>query len=298
MSTTKTLCVILHYGSEADTNMCIESLLTEDNIDIVVSDNDPSQSYLPSPALQAHVKLFRTGGLAGFSEGNNLAVGAHLDNEHDSIFILNNDTIVRPGAISFLHSTLFATRVGAVGPCMPFASDPEKIWACGGYIRKSRLTIGGLQPKSEAPYEVDYLPAAAILCRSEIWKTIGGFDEDYFFAYEEAEFALEVKKRGFKVVVDPRAIILHKVGMSSHVKPEAIYNGMRNRLIFARYLYGPYVGFLYGILATFASTVRAGLVDDFKKKIRILADAVLDDIAGAPLNRETLNSIAIKHRGR
>jgi len=294
----KTLCVILHYGSEADTNNCIESLLNEDSIDIVISDNDPSQSYLPSAELQAYVKLFRTGGLAGFSEGNNLAVRAHLRDDHDSVFILNNDTIVRPSAINLLRSTLFTNGVGAVGPCMPFASDPEKIWACGGYIKKSKIIIGGLQPKSETPYEVDYLPGAAILCTAEIWKEIGGFDEDYFLAYEEAEFALEVKKRGFKVVVDPRAIILHKVGMSSQIKPEYVYNGIRNRLIFARYLYGPYVGFFYGVLVTIASTVRAGLVGDFQRKVRILADAVYDELVGAPLNRGTLDSVASKHGAR
>lgn len=47
MTLNKTLCVILHYGSEIDTNNCIESLLSEDGLDIVVADNDPSQSYKP-----------------------------------------------------------------------------------------------------------------------------------------------------------------------------------------------------------------------------------------------------------
>ena len=40
----RTLCVILHYGSENLTNECIKSLINNKftNIDVVVSDNDPS----------------------------------------------------------------------------------------------------------------------------------------------------------------------------------------------------------------------------------------------------------------
>jgi GT2 family glycosyltransferase len=294
----RTLCVILHYGSEADTNNCIESLLNEDEIDIVVSDNDPCQSYLPPGELQAHVKTVKTGGTAGFSEGNNIAVRANLTVNHDSVFILNNDTVVNPGAINILRSTLFLDGVGAVGPCMPYASDTEKIWACGGYINKLKLAIGGLQPQFKIPYEVDYLPGAAILCRADIWKKIGGLSEDYFLAYEEAEFALEVRSHGLKVMVDPRAVILHKVGMSSQVKPEYFYNGIRGQLIFAKYLYGPRFGFIYGALVTAASSVRAGIFKEFFNKMRIFAKAIYDEATGEPLDRQALDSIAFRYSRR
>jgi len=294
----KTLCVILHYGSEADTNGCIESLICENKIDIAVSDNDPRQSYLPPVDLRARVKLFRTGGSARFSEGNNIAARAFLSSHHDSVFILNNDTIVTPGAIDLLRSTLFLDGVGAVGPCMPYASDQEKVWACGGYIDKLRLNIGGMQPKSKLPYEVDYLPAAAILCRTEVWKTVGGLSESYFIAYEEAEFALDVRRYGYKVIADPRAVVLHKVGMSSEQKPEYYYNGLRNRLIFSKYLYGPHFGFLYGVLVTSGlavSTIWRQNFQDFYRNMRILVKAIIDEGTGAPLDRQhVLNSAIMK----
>ena len=290
----RTLCVILHYGSEADTNNCIGSVLGEDNVDIVISDNDPRQSYLPPSELEAHIKLVRTGGSAGFSEGNNMAVRGNLTVEHNSVFILNNDTIVTPGALSLLRSTLFTDGVGAVGPCMPYASDTTKVWACGGYINKPKLITAGLQPKFTTPYEVDYLPGAAILCRSEIWNRIGGLSEDYFLRYEEAEFALEVRRHGFKVVVDPSAVVLHRVGMSSQRKPEYFYNDIRSRLVFAKYLYGPRIGFLYGILVTAITSARAKTFKDSPKRMRIFAEAIFDEARGAPLDKQALSSIAAR----
>lgn len=289
----KTLCVILHYGSEMDTNHCVESMLQETHLDIVISDNDPSQTYEPPNHLKDHVKIIRTGGLAGFSEGNNIGVSAFLCQDHDAVLLLNNDTIVSEDAIKQMRQTLLQPRVGAVGPCLPYASNPEIIWACGGYIQRKRLNIGGYQPKSPQPYEVDYLPGTAIMCHSDIWKKTGGLSEKYFLAYEEAEFALEISRLGYKILVDPRATILHKVGMSGQQKPEYFYNNVRNRIIFSKYLFGKNYGHFRAILVTLI-TIRSRTVQGFIEKIRLWHQAVVDDLTGRPLNRLTLEQISQK----
>ena len=287
----KVLCVILHYGAEDDTNKCIQSLIHVAGLDLVIADNDPRQSYQPPEHLRGVVQLVRTGGRAGFSEGNNIGVRAFLRDSHDSILLLNNDTIVRDGAIDYLRETLFSAGVGAVGPCMPYANAPTKIWACGGYINKRNLAIGSVHTRLAYPYEVDYLPGAAIFCRSEIWEDIGGLNEDYFLGYEEAEFALEVKKRGFMVMVDPRSVVLHKVGMSSQLNPEYFYNMIRNKLIFSTYIYGKVAGLAYGVVVTLSS-VRARSKLGRRQRIRLWARAVSDQIKGVSVDRRVLNCVA------
>ena len=289
----KTLCVILHYGSVDDTNKCIESIAHEKNLDIIVVDNDPSQSYEPPEIIRGLITVIKTGGVAGFSEGNNIGVNSFLKEDHYSILILNNDTIVTKGALDFLRNTLDSSHIGAVGPCMPYSGSPDKIWACGGYINKLTLSIGGLQPRGDLPYIVDYLPGAAILCRSDLWRKICGFNKAYFLAYEEAELCLEIIKHGFKVMVDPRSVILHKVGMSSQQKPEYFYNSVRNRLIFSKYLYVKALGLIYGILITLAS-VRSRNLKNTYLKIRLWGKAVSDDISGRQINREIFQSIACR----
>jgi len=292
-----TLCVILHYGDENDTNRCLKSLQMEDDLDIVISDNDPLQSYSLPPEFANNVNIIRTGGSAGFSEGNNMAVKSFLSDNHDYIFILNNDTIVQNGAIKLLKDCMEDESVGAVGPCMPFADVPDEIWACGGYINKRTLDIGGLQPKSTKPYEVQYLPGAAILTRAELWKKIGGFSEKYFLAYEEAEYALELTRLGYKVVVQPKAIIVHKVGMSSQRKPQYFYNSIRNRIIFSKFLYGKSFGFIYGMIITMKS-IKSKSFSLFIQRSRLWMHAVLDELRKYPISKELLSTIALRHSNK
>jgi GT2 family glycosyltransferase len=264
-------------------------------MEIVISDNDPSQSYEPPEHLRKFVRVMKTGGIAGFSEGNNIGVNAFLTADHESVFILNNDTVVIEGAVDFLRESLKFNGVGAVGPCMPFLDMPGRIWACGGFINRLTLAVGGLQPLSVAPYEVDYLPGAAILCRSDIWKKIGGLSENYFLAYEEVEFALEVKKLDFKIIADPRAVVLHKVGMSSKQKSEYYYNSIRNRIRFAKYLYGSKIGFLFGSIIMLASA-RARIFKKIRVKFLIWSEAVRDEYKGAPLDKKALQIIALRYK--
>jgi GT2 family glycosyltransferase len=293
----KTLCVILHYGSEEDTNRCLASLQSEDNLEIVISDNDPAQTYDPPIEFSNTVKIIKTGGRAGFSEGNNIGVNAFLHDRHDSVFILNNDTIVQEGAIKLLRECLLNEGVGAVGPCMPFADQADKIWACGGYINRQTLVVGGLQPKSQKPYEVDYLPGAAILTRSDLWEKIGGLSEKYFLAYEEAEYALEVKKLGYRVMVEPNSIILHKVGMSGQSKPQYFYNSVRNRIIFSKYLYGSFIGFIYGALMTLRS-LRSRRFLLMVHRLRLWHEAVFDEFLGNPFDKQRLREIELRYQNK
>jgi GT2 family glycosyltransferase len=293
----KTLCVILHYGSEEDTNICLASLQSEHNLDVVVSDNDPRQSYSPPIEYTNKVSIIKTGGLAGFSEGNNIAVNAFLRDRHDSIFILNNDTIVQAGAIELLRKCMHEKNAGAVGPCMPFADSPDRIWACGGFINRKTLAVGGLQPRSQSPYEVDYLPGAAILTRSDLWKKIGGLSEKYFLAYEEAEYALEVKRSGYKVMVEPNSVILHKVGMSGQSKPQYFYNSVRNRIIFSKYLYGNFIGFIYGALMTLRS-LRSRQFLLIAHRLRLWLEAVFDEFLGNPFDKQRLREIELRYESK
>ena len=105
----RTLCVILHYGSENLTNECIKSLINNKftNIDVVVSDNDPSQSYKLPDNLVANIDIIKTGGNVGFAKGNNIGVNNFLRDDHDSILILSNDTILTKNSLNLLKKTLY-----------------------------------------------------------------------------------------------------------------------------------------------------------------------------------------------
>jgi len=281
-----TLCVILHYGDEEITWDCVKSIISHDFLDILIADNDPSQKIEIPQRFTNKVRIFRTGGMAGFAEANNMAVREGRNTTHRSILLLNNDTVVLADAVQLLRRLLDTKNVGACGPCMPFASQPDRIWACGGYINKFTLSIGGLGKKSTTePYDVDYLPGAAILCRLDVWDLVGGLPEKYFLAFEEAEFALRIRDLKFRIMVHPEAQILHKVGMSSDYQPMYSYNDVRNRMKFGSFLWGKVPGFFMGAVRGLAAVIRK------PHGIAVWLRALKDEIRGVALNRETLQDI-------
>jgi GT2 family glycosyltransferase len=280
------ICVILHYGSETDTWNCVRSMMPHEGVDILVADNDPAQNMqIPLEFLNS-VELYRTGGIAGFSASNNMAVKFGRKENHEFVFILNNDTLVESHALLELVAVLNDKDIGAVGPCIAFANDPSKIWACGGTIERARLKIVGLLTQlRDTPYDVDYLPGAAILCKLEIWDLVGGLPERYFLAYEEAEFALRIKARGYRIVVAPKARILHRVGMSSDMQPMYIYNSIRNRVRFGQYLFGKCLGLLLGAINTMSELTKS------RYGLRLWVIGLRDELLNSPLDRAALQKI-------
>jgi GT2 family glycosyltransferase len=284
----RVICVILHYGSATDTWNCVRTMLDQGDVDILVADNDPSQNLLIPLDLVKYVELYRTGGVASFSASNNMAVRFARKSSHEFLFILNNDTLVESGALRELMGVLDDKDIGAVGPCIQFANEPAKIWACGGAIDKLRIRIGGLlTQRGDAPYDVDYLPGAAILCKLAVWDLVGGLPENYFLTYEEAEFALRTRACGYRVVVVPRVRILHQVGMSSDSQPMYVYNAVRSRVRFGQYLYGKYFGFLLGALNTIDERRRS------RYGLRLWASGLGDELLGNPLDRAALQKIQL-----
>lgn len=280
------LCIILHYGNEDVTWECVESIYNHNLLDILIVDNDPVQKLSIPANFTDRVNLFRTGGTAGFAQANNLAVMFARKQIHDSVLLLNNDTVVLNDAIDKLYGLLNTEGVGLAGPCIPYASNPEKIWACGGVIEKLKVKIYGLEaPEKTTPFDVDYLPGAAILCKLIVWDLIGGLPETYFLAYEEADFAIQVKKIGYRVVVHPAARILHKVGMSSNIQPMYFYNSIRNRIRFGKMLWGRYTGFLLAALLCLMSSVKS------LRKLSLWFRATRDEVSGIALDRSALQNI-------
>ena len=295
MNAAKTLCIVLHYGPEQYTVECLKSLFESDApLEIVVVDNDPAQNFIIPKCWTNKVTLIKTGAFKGFAEANNIGA-SKLNYEHHSILILNNDTTVEKGAITTLRTVLEHDGIGAVGPCMFYGSDNNKIWACGGVINKFRLRVGGLKEKKNRDfYDVDYLPGAAILCRPDVWNTVGGLSERYYLAYEEAEFALELRKYNWRVVVAPESKIIHHVGMSSQVYPKYIYNGVRNRIRFGQYIHGRTIGSFLAVLMTFDVFIQRQNLSSSFQRLQIWIWSIYDEFNGAPLSHNQLENISKK----
>jgi GT2 family glycosyltransferase len=82
------------------------------------------------------------------------------------------------------------------------------------------------------PIEIDSGVGACLMVRRQVIDEVGKFDERYFFFFEETDWALQIKRAGFKIYYVPSARIYHLQGQS-------IGRDTRSRIEFyrSRYLF-------------------------------------------------------------
>jgi len=91
-----------------------------------------------------------------------------------------------------------------------------------------------LQARSE-PFEVDNLVGACFVLRREAGERLGGFDETFFYLYEETDFCLRARAQGWKVMVHPGVQIVHLQGRTRRgVRVRAKIEQARSRFAYFR----------------------------------------------------------------
>lgn len=237
--------VILNYNSINDTISCLKSLKNIDypNYKIVVVDNNSSDNSVE--ILQEQFKediIIANKENMGYASGNNVGIKFALDNGADYICVLNNDVEVEPNFLNPIINLLEEDKsIAIAGPCICEFSDREKVQAMGAYIN---LYIGLAQGKyrgknynslSKNMFEVDYIGGACFVVRREILENIGLIPENYFLFYEETEFCLKIKKRGYKLICLKNSRVYHKGSATiSKFGGLSYYFLNRNRIVFMR----------------------------------------------------------------
>jgi N-acetylglucosaminyl-diphospho-decaprenol L-rhamnosyltransferase len=102
----------------------------------------------------------------------------------------------------------------------------------GGRNRRRSInaSLGGATAAS-GPVAVDWLSGACLAVRGDLLRELGGLDERYFLYYEDEELCLQVRRRGYEVVLLPQLQARHVGGASS--QPGATWPHLyRSMLIF------------------------------------------------------------------
>jgi len=152
------------------------------------------------------------------------------------IFFLNSDVILEPGSVSELVRSLDEPKVGIAGMKLLFPDTTQiqesglnpkirpaqKVQHVGlmtnvrGEIIHSFIGWSADSKKVNTVSEVMAVTGAALLIRREIFRRIGGFDKDFGQGtYEDVAICMAVRKMGYNVVVNPKAVGTHFVGASS-----------------------------------------------------------------------------------
>lgn len=241
------LTIIVNYKVGDLVVGCLRSLVSQVRAEsgerVVVVDNDSGdgsaekiESEIARQGWGDRARLVRAPGNIGFAAGNNLGykVGREwlADRKPDYVFFLNPDTYLRDNAIVILSNFLDAhPKVGIAGGR---SEDPDGTpqhcsfrfpgvineFAANGKIgivdRMFRSTIARM-PIRDEPHQVGWLSGAAMMIRTDLFESLGQFDEKFFLYFEETDLIRRAHRAGWECWHIPQSRIVHLVGFSSGV---------------------------------------------------------------------------------
>ena len=202
---------------------------------IVVVDNastDGSLTHIENGF--PHIRLLCNETNLGFGGGHNGAIAYAKRSEAEFIWLLNQDTVVPPDALSHLVSVLRqSTRTGAVSPLI-YTPD-QQLWFAGGCINWFRMRATHNTPNQipKKPYQTEYLTGCAPLIRMATFQRLNAFDEGFFLYYEDADLSLRMRKAGYQILVTPTVSVWH-AETSEKNPPRKAYWLVRSGLLFFR----------------------------------------------------------------
>jgi hypothetical protein len=227
--------VIVNFNGGTHLENCLRSLAEHPPslpVETVVVDNGSTDGSAAVVARFRPARLLQLPSNAGFSAGNNAGIRATTG---ELILLLNNDTIVPPGAIDRLVARLEAdTSVAVAGPRLVDGSGAAEL-SFGPMISplgelRQKLVMGlharGFGPVSawverttRRQRYVDWVSGACLLVRRTVAEAVGLLDERFFLYTEDVDFCASLRARGWKVLFTPAAEIVHLRGRSRATAP-------------------------------------------------------------------------------
>jgi GT2 family glycosyltransferase len=209
----------LNWNRQADTLAFLASCaaLRYAHVQTIVVDNGSSDGSPAAIAAQFPqvIQLRNTQNL-GFAAGMNVGLRYAMHLGAAYVFLANNDTLLASDALDLLVATAETHQAALVAPAIYYADAPSELWWLGGMLRPLLLEVHKFtQVPSRQPFRADFVTGCGVLISRATLEQVGLFDERFFMYYEDSDYCLRVQRAGGRTLVDPRAVMYHKVAQSS-----------------------------------------------------------------------------------
>jgi GT2 family glycosyltransferase len=196
----------------------------------VVDNNSQDGSAEMVEAEFPHVRILRSPINLGFGAANNLALEVA---QGRFIVLLNSDAFLCHDSLRI--SVQYMKEHGDVGLAGGRLVGRDFSWQPSARMFPSILSdflvISGLAykfPKSRffgrfdrtwadpsQPAEVDWVPGAFSILRSDVLHKVGNFDPDFFLYSEEVDLCRRIQDAGYRIMYWPDIVVIHIGGESS-----------------------------------------------------------------------------------
>ncbi len=232
----KIAVVIPNLNGAEFLSLAVDSLLTQtQNCSIIVVENastDNSIEILSSYGDKITV-LKNTSNL-GFAGGVNTGIRHALEHDFDAIALFNNDAVADQNWLKELASVLNLHSDTGIVTCRLELTDGATLDSTGEFYTTWGLPFPrGRGEPPEKFLDDEYIFGAsggASLYRSEVFRTIGLFDETFFAYYEDTDVSFRAQLADIKIRYAPKSIAYHRQGETSKRMPGdfAVYQTFKN----------------------------------------------------------------------
>ncbi len=189
------------------------------------------------------VKIINNPERLGFGANNNQGMKiAH----GDKILLLNSDCFVQPDTLAKCYSLPYdvvgcrlTTAKDATLPSTGYFPTLRRVAQMMAFVdnlpvvRKFIDTIHIRDvSRLEKPQEVDWVQGAFVMLSRQVYKKVGGFDENFHMYGEEIEWQYRIKKAGFSVWYYPQTSAVHLERMSVKSQGPAFIGEMKGYLYY------------------------------------------------------------------
>jgi O-antigen biosynthesis protein len=137
----------------------------------------------------------------------------------DVLLFLNNDTqVINPDWIERLLDYALEPSVGAVGAKLYYLDDTIQHagvivgmngWGCGHYHRGFGRHEAGYGRRLLAAQNLSAVTGACLMTRRSAFVEVGGFDPNLVVTFNDIDYCLKLRSRGYRVVWTPHSELYH-----------------------------------------------------------------------------------------
>ena len=175
----------------------------------------------------------------GYSRGFNLGIKKAISINAEYLLITNNDVELDE---SILTSSLeLFSQMKDIGYMSGKIFDLKKrdmFQRAGGRKQLTGLNRGAFE-FDKGQYEkiefFDYIDDVCGIVPTEVIKTVGPYDNDFFYDFEEAEWHLRMKRNGYKLIYNPKMVAWHAEHgrtKGTHSSPIPQFHHWRSKILF------------------------------------------------------------------
>lgn len=235
----KVAIVVLNWNKQDYVLSLLDSLqnIEYDNYEITVVDNastdgsvEAIKEQFPDIDILVNTKNLGCGG--GLNTGMKHIVEK---GEYKYIWLLDNDAEIENNTLRELMKVMESDeKIGISGCALYDYHNKNFLVDCGSFVNRKAQSKGFSGENvvlPNDPFEVDFVISASAVVRTQAVKEVNFIDQRYFFEWDDIDFCISLKEKGYKAVSVPSAKVYHKPFLPGERSWNPYYV-FRNRALF------------------------------------------------------------------